>query len=114
MSALTLKSSKAEIFAAYSAASAEVQAQRHAIKALREELAMAQSRPLLPQGRDLHAAYYVYVAQQRVEARNVTAYKTFPDWCATLAFGERVDAVATTSVASARLVRVRDLPEALL
>ena len=86
MTTITIKSTKAELFTAYTAVCADAQAQRHAIKELKDDLFMAKSRPALPQGKALHVAYYTYVAQCRIDAKasriRVVSYMTFSDWVA--------------------------------
>jgi len=58
----------------------------HTIQALREQLSMARTQPALPLGRAAHAAYYMYVAQQRRACRDagqrVATYKTYAQWSA--------------------------------
>lgn len=81
---ITARSTKAEILAAYTAVCADAQAQLHTIRALRDDLAMAQQPSLLPTGRATHQAYYDYLRTQRSEAKQrglrVTTYKTYDAW----------------------------------
>lgn len=83
---MTMSNTKAELLAAYTALCADAQAQRHAIKELREQLCMAQSAPTLPLGKATHTAYYAYVRQCRDVAKQrglrVATYKTFDAWSA--------------------------------
>lgn len=81
---ITMSNTKAEILAAYNAVCADAQAQRHTIKALREDLYMAQQPPLLPPGKAAHSAYFDYVRNQRTlqRGRHVITYKTFAQWSA--------------------------------
>lgn len=83
---ITTKSTKAQLLTHIATQDAELLAQGHTIRALRDELSMAVSRPALPHGRATHAAYYQYVAEQRLVARTaglrVCGYKTYAQWCA--------------------------------
>lgn len=81
---ITMSNTKAQLFAAYTAVCADAQAQLHTIKALREDLCMAQSAPVLPQGKAVHASYYDYVRSCRVAQRGqrVCTYKSFAQWSA--------------------------------
>ena len=116
MITVTIKSTKSELFAAYTAVCADAQAQRHAIKSLKDDLLMAQSRPALPQGKALHVAYYTYIAQCRINAKlarvRVVSYMTFNDWVADQAFGEHV--VVDAPRLAAKPIYMAELPEALL
>ena len=117
MTTITIKSTKAELFTAYTAVCADAQAQRHAIKELKDDLFMAKSCPALPQGKALHTAYYTYIASRRLEARSanirVVSYMTFNDWVADQAFGEHIDINAAPRLA-AKPVYMAELPKALL
>ena len=81
---VNMSNTKAQLFAAYTALDAEAVAQRHTICALRDDLAMAQSAPLLPHGKPTHAAYYDYVRSERTAQRGqrVCSYKTYTQWSA--------------------------------
>ena len=85
---ITMSNTKAEILAAYTAVCADAQAQRHTIKALREDLCLAQNPPLLPTGKATHTAYYDYVRTCRNTAKQrglrVATYKTFSAWSASV------------------------------
>lgn len=86
LATITSKSTKAQLLVHIASQDAALLAQGHTIRALRDELSMAQSRPTLPLGRDTHAAYYRYVAEQRLVARTaglrVCSYKTYAQWSA--------------------------------
>lgn len=83
---ITAKSTKAQLLSHIATQDADLLAQGHTIRALRDELSMARSQPALPLGRATHAAYYQYVAEQRLVARTaglrVCSYKTFAQWSA--------------------------------
>ena len=81
---VNMSNTKAQLFAAYTAACADAQAQLHTIRALRDDLAMAQSAPTLPAGKAPHVAYYDYVRECRVAQRDqrVCSYKSFAQWSA--------------------------------
>lgn len=80
------KSTKAQLLSHIASQDADLLAQGHTIRALRDDLAMARSAPVLPHGRVSHADYYAYVAEQRLVARTcglrVATYKTFAQWSA--------------------------------
>lgn len=86
---ITARSTKAEILAAYTAVCADAQAQLHTIRALRDDLAMAQQPSLLPAGKATHAAYFDYLRDCRNDAKQrglrVTTYKTFGAWAQSVA-----------------------------
>ena len=81
---ITAKSTKAQLLSHIASQDAELLAQGHTIRALRDELSMARSQPALPLGRATHAAYYQYVAEQRLVARTaglrVCSYMTYAQW----------------------------------
>lgn len=81
---ISTRSTKAELFAAYNTACADAQAQRHTVRALRDDLAMAQQPSLLPATKAAHQSYYDYLRAQRMEAKQrgqrVCTYKTFEQW----------------------------------
>ena len=83
-SVINSKSTKADLTAVVLALEAELSTERRISQALHDELLMARSAPTLPQGRATHAAYYDYVAKQRLVARTaglrVATYKCFADW----------------------------------
>ena len=113
---ITIKSTKAELFTAYTAMCASERSLAHENNELRGDLYMAQSRPALPQGKALHVAYYTYIAQCRINAKlariRVVSYMTFNDWVADQAFGEHIDVDAPRL--AAKPVYMAELPEALL
>lgn len=82
MSAVTLSSRKAEIFAAYTAACAEVQAQRHTIRDMRDRLAMsAQPALSFSDEQALRLRYYAYLKVSRAaQPSKVKTIKSFSDW----------------------------------
>lgn len=84
--AVNTRSTKSALLVHIAFQGAALLAQGHTIRALRDELNMAQSRSALPTGRDAHVAYYAYVAEQRLVARTtglrVVSYKTFAQWSA--------------------------------
>ena len=83
---ISIRSTKTELVAHLAMLGQQLQAQRHTIKALREDLCMAQNQPLLPRGKATHTSYYDYVRQCRMEAKQrgqrVVTYKTFAQWSA--------------------------------
>ena len=81
---VNMSNTKAQLFAAYNEACADAHILRHTIKALRDDLCMAQQPTLLPQGKSSHTAYYDYVRTQRLAQRKqpVCTYKTFAQWSA--------------------------------
>lgn len=83
---MSTKSTKAQLEAHISVLDTELAATHRTVRALREQLSMARSAPVLPHGRATHAAYYAYVAEQRLVARTtgqrVCSYKTYNQWSA--------------------------------
>ena len=84
---ITTRSTKPELLAHIATLDAQLLAQGQAVRTLRDALSMAQSAPVLPAGRVSHAAYYDYVAAQRMAARTcglrVSTYMTYAQWSAT-------------------------------
>ena len=83
---ISAKSTKPQLLAHIVALNAQLLIKGREAQLLREQLALAQSQPALPLGRAAHAAYYMYVAQQRRACRDagqrVATYKTYAQWSA--------------------------------
>lgn len=82
---ITARSTKTAMFAAYTALTAENLAQGHTIRALRDDLAMAQpvNTPVTKLGitLDLRARYYAYVNKCRAsQTTHVKSYLSISDW----------------------------------
>lgn len=91
MSTLSLRSTKAELFSAYTATNAELLALRHEARAMRDELAMTRCAPASVYARqpaEKHkdwARYTAYVNSQcELASRNgakCAEYMGFAAWC---------------------------------